>query len=57
MGYLEEIVIEADGTVRLKHLSPELLEVALAVAPNDPQLLARQALWRAVESPDEDTQP
>jgi hypothetical protein len=42
--YLDELLIEADGTVRIKHLTPELLDVALALDPTDARLIARRAL-------------
>jgi hypothetical protein len=43
-GYANEIVIAPDGTVRIKHLTPELLALALELSPDDPALRARAAL-------------
>lgn len=47
--YLQEILIEADGLVRFKHLTPELLELAIELDPLDARLLARRALYEEIE--------
>jgi hypothetical protein len=52
-AYANEIVIAPDGTLRIKHLTPELLALALELAPDDPALRARAALLdaRGTEAP------
>jgi hypothetical protein len=49
-GYAEEIVIEPDGRVSIKHLSEPLLRLALALDPHDERLLER-ALQLPEEGP------
>jgi hypothetical protein len=46
-SYCNEIAIRADGRVVIKHLTPELLELALAIDPRDARLRRRAGLWLA----------
>lgn len=45
-----EFVIEADGSVTFIDFPPELLDVALALNPDDPLVCERVALLEAAKS-------
>lgn len=47
-----EFVIEADGSVTFIDFPPELLDVALALNPDDPLVCERVALLEAAQGED-----
>ena len=46
-----EFIIEADGSVTFVDFPPEMLDIALALNPDDPLVCARKALLESASEP------